>query len=204
MHLANKIITKKAELRFEGVKLDRTEVYQVWEKVRGEQLASLRYDYDEEAEVTQLQLFPFKEIAQETLKLPGRSLDTSKTWGRKFVMLGAPVMPGVKSKDEQGRFIQDYWMPIKRSVRKEVAMCYLEQIDLETGERSTAFDLIVDSRSEQADDVLDSASQQLATCLRQLVMNAPVDECPAAQLISRLEIDLLFALIGDVDSTEQC
>lgn len=196
------VIAKRTEIVFlggeEARELSEEDVREAWERVRGGQPASLRYERNELTGELRLKLYPFAKVSQQTTTIGGAKADSVKSWGLKLTMLGAPVASEeFGDKDEFSYFISEYWMPIKRSVSKQVTLCCLAKRDVQTGERTTDLDLLVDFRCEQTDKTLAEASEQLAEVLRELVAEAKAASSPAARLLDKLSTELLFALIHE-------
>ena len=190
-------------------RLNRSKILEAWEKVRGDNIATMRIAYEEDG--VHLLLYPFVNDDADALK----PAPTDINWSRRLIMLG--LIPQTSADDKhlaRNTIIENYWIPVKkcrsttsvlRSCGKWQELTDDERTDLRyvimlfarnDGSQQTTMDFYIDNRAHRkaggmepdrwVTHMLDVAVELLAESLRRVIEEADPHTLAAAAMMNEL------------------
>ena len=183
---------------FNVVKVDRTKIVingefslEVANKLFGEvcktRLASMKVDYDEDANTTTLQFFPC--VIQNVDSVVEYAGYKGQHQERRIVLIG--TIP------EFVNFVDGYWKPVRSNAKRKKSdvqwvVMLIKRVSTPHGEDATELSFIVDSRcnSKNVGAALDTATQIMAEKLQLIVQDVNPGLMSSARLLDEISMDM--------------
>ena len=169
----------------------RQSIERYWKKFEedGDHL-SHTIEYDSKKDETTITMLPCVVLEEESYSVSGRSNQPTESYSRHIVIDGE--MPTITGNGiGYDEFIQKYWMPIKKSVNKEVVLTInVDKAGKYHVIQGIKFSLYVDSRCKNVSAALKKSTDQLVETIRQIAEEALPAAMPAAGKLNKISQDI--------------